>query len=337
MKIKKLLAIFCTAVSIAGTLPVYGQFTSGTIFEKVVCRADPGQSYALYLPPGYPGDKKWPIIYAFDAGARGALPLQHFKAGADKYGYIIVGSNNARNGPWEPIAQAAYAMWLDTQNRFAVDNKRVYATGFSGGSRVASTFNYIVNQPVTGIIGCGAGLNTSLQPGMIKPEIYYGMVGLGDFNYREMMKLDKSFDAEGVEHCILVFPGDHRWPPEEYCLQALEWMEINAIKKGLKEKTESLVADLYKKTLDQANQLEQPENIFFAVSAYEAAEQLFSGLVDVDEFKNKALQLKNSKEFKQFQKEEKRRDRKDAEFVGIFIRVAAMLKNTDAADLPGRI
>lgn len=319
----------------AGTIPIYGEFTTGTIFEKVVCQADPGQSYALYLPPGYPGGKKWPIIYAFDAGARGALPLQHFKSAAEKYGYIIVGSNNSRNGPSGPIVQAARAMWLDTQNRFAVDNNRVYVTGFSGGSRVASTFKYIINRPVAGIIGCGAGLDINLKPDMIKPEIYYGIVGLRDFNYREMMKLDKNFDAEGVEHCIRIFEGDHRWPPEEYCLQALEWMEINAIKKGLIEKNESLVTDLYQKALDRAKHLEQSEDIFFAVSAYEAAEQLFNGLADVNEFKNRALQLKNSKEFKQFQKKEKRRDRKDAEFVNIFSRVIAMLKNTNAGDLPG--
>ncbi len=334
MKIKKIWVIFWLGVSVLGTFPIYGEFTTGTIIEKVVCLADPGQSYALYLPPGYPGDKKWPIIYALDAGARGALPLHHFKPAAEKYDYIIVGSNNARNGPGEPIARAIRAMWLDTQNRFAVDNNRVYTTGFSGGARMASIFKYTVNQPVTGIIGCGAGLNTNLKPGMIKPEIYYGIVGLWDFNYREMMDLDKNFDAAGVEHRILVFEGDHRWPPEEYCLQALEWMEINAIKKGLIEKNEPLVADIFKKTLDRAKHLEQSGNIFFAVSAYEAGEQLFSGLVDVNQFKNKALQLKNSKEFKQFQKEETRRDKKDAEFVRIFIRVMAILKNTISADLP---
>jgi len=314
--------------------PIYGEFATGTIIEKVVCRADPGQSYALYLPPGYPGNKKWPIIYALDAGARGALPLHHFKPAAEKYGYIIAGSNNARNGPGEPIARAIRAMWFDTQNRFSIDNNRVYTTGFSGGARMASIFKYTVNQPVAGIIGCGAGLNTNLKPGMIKPEIYYGIVGLRDFNYREMMNLDKNFDAAGVEHRILVFDGDHRWPPEEYCLQAVEWMEINAIKKGLKEKNESLVEDLYKKALDRAKHLEQSKNIFYAVSAYETGEQLFSGLTDVNEFKNKALQLKNSKEFKQFQKEEKSRDKKDAEFIRIFIRVAVKLKNATTADLP---
>ncbi len=334
MKTKELLVIFWTAVSIAAAFPIYGEFTTGTIFEKVVCQADPGQSYALYLPPGYPGEKKWPVIYAFDPGARGAIPLHYFKAAAEKYGYIIAGSNNAKNGPGEPIARAINAVWLDTQKRFSIDNNRVYTTGFSGGARMASTFKYIVNQPATGIIGCGAGLNANLKPDMIKPEIYYGMVGLWDFNYREMMQLDKDFDAEGVVHHILVFEGAHSWPPEEYCLQAVEWMEIHAIKKGLKEKNKSLAADLYKKALDRANHLEQSGNISFAVSAYEAAEELFSGLVEVSEIKNKVLQLKNSKEYKQFQKEERKRDKKDAEFVRLFIQVESKLKNTDSADLP---
>jgi len=334
MKIKEFLVIFWTAVLVMGTFPLYGEFAAGTIIEKVVCRADPGQSYALYLPPGYPGDKKWPIIYALDAGARGAVPLQNFKPAAEKYGYIVVGSNNARNGPWEPIDRAVRTMWSDTQSRFSIDHNRVYTTGFSGGARMASIVKYIVKQQVTGVIGCGAGLNTNLKPGMIKPEIYYGMVGLQDFNYREMMKLDNDFDAAGVVHRILVFDGDHRWPPQEYCLQAVEWMEINAIKKGLRKKDESLAADLYKKALDRAKHLEQSKDIFYAVSAYEAGEQLFSGLKDVIEFKNKALQLKNSKEYKQFQKEEKKRDKKDTEFLRIFIQVTQKLKNTTSANLP---
>ena len=334
MKIKEILVIFWTAALVMGTFPLYGEFAPGTIVEKVVCQADPGQSYALYLPPGYPGDKKWPIIYALDAGARGALPLHHFKPAAEKYGYIVVGSNNARNGPWEPIDRSVRAMWSDTRRRFSIDNNRVYTTGFSGGARMASIFKYIVKQQVTGIIACGAGLNTNLKPGMVKPGIYYGMVGLQDFNYREMMKLDKEFDTAGVVHRILVFDGDHRWPPPEYCLQALEWMEINAIKKGLRKKDESLAADLYKKALDRAKNLEQSKNIFYAVSAYEAGEQLFRGLADVEKFKNKALQLKNSKEYKQFQKEETKRNKKDTECLRLFIRVTTELKNTILPDLP---
>jgi catechol 2,3-dioxygenase-like lactoylglutathione lyase family enzyme len=51
-----------------------------------------------------------------------------------KAGVIVAGSNNSRNGPMKASADAWNAMWNDTHERFAVDDKRVYATGLSGGA-----------------------------------------------------------------------------------------------------------------------------------------------------------------------------------------------------------
>ena len=70
----------------------------GKLLEKVMCRVDAQQSYALYLPSSYTHDKRWPIIYCFDPSARGQRPVERFKDAAEKYGYIVVGSNNSRNG-----------------------------------------------------------------------------------------------------------------------------------------------------------------------------------------------------------------------------------------------
>ena len=52
---------------------------SGKITKKIKCLHDSEQSYALYLPSDYSANKKWPIIFAFDPGARATIPLQHFK------------------------------------------------------------------------------------------------------------------------------------------------------------------------------------------------------------------------------------------------------------------
>jgi hypothetical protein len=77
----------------------------GKIIERVVCLKDDSQSYALYLPPNYTTDRRWPVIYAFDPAARGLRPVERFKDAAEKYGYIIVGSNNSRNVPDRPLAE----------------------------------------------------------------------------------------------------------------------------------------------------------------------------------------------------------------------------------------
>ena len=67
----------------------------GQVVDKVVTQVDPGQSYALYVPTTYRPDRKWPILYAFDSRYRGTLVAERFRAGAEKYGYLVASSNNS--------------------------------------------------------------------------------------------------------------------------------------------------------------------------------------------------------------------------------------------------
>src|SRR5262249_48470365 len=97
----------------------------GRIVERVEALSDSSQSYALYLPSNYTPDRKWPVLYAFDPGARGRLPVERFKEAAEKYGWIVVGSNNSRNGPWSVSVNAWNAMQTDTHQRFAIDDERM--------------------------------------------------------------------------------------------------------------------------------------------------------------------------------------------------------------------
>ena len=109
----------------------------GTIVEDVKCAADPSQSYALYLPSGYSPDRQWNLLIGFHPGARGRAIVEKFQAAAEQYGYIVAASNTSRNGPWAVSGAAAKAMSADLGQRFAIDPRRIYATGMSGGARVA--------------------------------------------------------------------------------------------------------------------------------------------------------------------------------------------------------
>jgi hypothetical protein len=53
----------------------------GEVVERVVCRADPASSYALYLPTAYDATRPWPAVFALDPAARGKLPVERFRAG----------------------------------------------------------------------------------------------------------------------------------------------------------------------------------------------------------------------------------------------------------------
>jgi dienelactone hydrolase len=112
-------------------------FPTGTIVPVVVTTAEPDQTYALYLPSSYDARSAWPVICAFDSAGRGLLPLECFKQSAEKHGYIVAGSDVSRNGPVSASLRPGLAMMRDVLDRLSIDDRRLHATGFSGGARVA--------------------------------------------------------------------------------------------------------------------------------------------------------------------------------------------------------
>jgi poly(3-hydroxybutyrate) depolymerase len=135
----------------------------GQIVEKVTCIRDPKQSYALYLPRNYDKSRKWPVLYAFDPGARGRIPVERFKDAAEQYGWIVVGSNNSRNASIQSSIDAWNAIIPDTTERFSIDDGRAYATGFSGGARMALTFATQCKNCLAGVIA-GAAFPPGIEP-----------------------------------------------------------------------------------------------------------------------------------------------------------------------------
>jgi tetratricopeptide (TPR) repeat protein len=305
------------------------RFETGKIIAKVICRHDASQSYALFLPSRYTPEKKWPVIYAFDPAGRGVIPLQGFEQAAEDYGYIVVCSYNSRNGPTEPVLAAIKAIWQDTLARLAIDRSRIYAAGFSGGARVSTFFPLVINQPVQGIIGCGAGLSPGLQPEHLKFTAYYGIVGIFDFNYREVLSLGPLLDKAGIINHIEVFNGIHQWPPQEFCTRAVEWLEIQAMKQQLKEQDPTLIDKIYQEELARAHKCETKGDLFFAVNTYEAILSAFKDLEDPAGPREKLSRLKQDKAFKKFQKEEEKRQNRETQTTQQFLGIFAYIKKNN--------
>src|SRR6185436_3665884 len=137
-------------------------------------------------------DKPWPTVFCFDPRARGKVAIERFAEAADKLGYIVVCSNNSRNGlNWTTVADIFSNFWDDVHSRLHVDEKRTFAAGFSGGSRLATTFASRCRGCLAGVIGSGAGFPGDIAPDAKAPFAYYGIVGIDDFNFGEMWQLEK--------------------------------------------------------------------------------------------------------------------------------------------------
>jgi hypothetical protein len=222
-------------------LSAVGQnFMAGQQYDTVRCIANQEQSYSLFLPETYPEKDNWPVLYIFEPAARGPYAVRIFKPLADKYGYIIIASNNSRNGSWDIVFDAAEAMFTDSFSRFKIDTARVYLAGFSGGARAATTIATITNK-VAGVISCGAGFSMTkrYQPNIRNNFIYYGLIGTRDMNYLETMQVKTSLDKINIKNRLHVFDGPHRWPPINELSYAFDWMEINASNVEIEEKAKS--------------------------------------------------------------------------------------------------
>ncbi|UCD37110.1 MAG: hypothetical protein JSW54_09770 [Fidelibacterota bacterium] len=309
------------------------QFPQGEIIEQVICPANPDQSYALYLPSTYDPQVSWPIIYAFDPAARGRVPVKRFSIAAEKYGYILVGSNNSRNGPWAANFTAARAMWADTRERLHIDTTRVYATGFSGGARVACEVAYKPQYHIAGVIAHGAGFRQGHGPTHETPFIFYGLVGNEDFNFLELRDLARILDDFNIPNRLTVFDGPHDWADDTICMEAVEWLELQAMQTGTREKNEDFLDLLFEKTLNQAEEHEKSGRSQLAYRGYLEVSEDFRGLRDIGQAETKATQLAASKEVSRYQRRErKRREKEERELQSVGQNFAAIIDPAQRRD-----
>jgi dienelactone hydrolase len=271
------------------------EFAKGTIIESVTCKQDAGQSYALYLPSYYSPEKRWPIVYGFDPVARGRLPVELFQEAAEKYGYILVGSNNSRNGPNTNLTTILRTIWEDTHTRFQIDERRVYAAGMSGGARVALSFAHLSQGQVAGVIACSAGFPPNIVPSASLSFIIYGTAGTDDFNEPELFQLDLTLESLGIPHRIEMFEGGHGWPPHVFGMRAIEWLEVQAMRGGRRVRDEAFIEGQFKRALLEARSSEEAKDFYKAYGDYRALAG-FKGLKETSEFEKKAAQMKDSKE-----------------------------------------
>ena len=277
----------------------------GTVVNSVSCLQDPTQSYAVYLPSQYSPDRRWPIIYAFDPFARGEVPVALYKDAAEKYGYIIAGSNNAKNGPGALEMAAAQAVWQDTHQRFPIDKNRVYTTGLSGAARFATSFAlYCYTCSIAGVIAHGAGYPVTKAPPANDRFVYYVAIGDADFNYPEILSLRKAREKSGAPFKAKIYPGPHQWAPKDVVEDAFEWIELKAMQAGTEKPNPEFIHRMLEKTRSEAEQAGQRGDVMAQFYALRSLAMDFKGLEDVDPYEKQFAALRTSKALKKARHQE---------------------------------
>ena len=282
-------------------------FPTGKVIEKVHCDADTTNSYALYLPARYDTAKSFPVIVFFDAEARGVLAVNRLVAVAEKLGYIVVGSLTAKNGmPPEASEAIGNGIIEDIRAKLAVDGRRIYTAGFSGGARVA-TLMALKRSDVAGVIGCSAGFPKWDQP-LPATFFYTGIAGRADFNYSEMTNLEIQLANSPVQHQFIYRDGVHEMPFSDEFSKAVTLMQIVAMKNGLTERNNNVTTGFIKDIEKEISALKQRNLLVDADNLYALLINQLDGLTNISEYKTGKSQLEQSPAFIQSKKQKDNAD-----------------------------
>jgi predicted esterase len=251
----------------------------GRLVEGVACASDPTQSYTLYLPDGYDPARRWPVLVVLDPGGRSVPAAELFLEPARELQWIIVSSNDTRSDSgMEPNQRALNALWPEIHERYAIDTRRIYLAGFSGTVYVA----FMVGREtggIAGIIGAGGRFIEEALAG--NRAAVFLTAGDRDFNYQGTRAVHARMRETGAPSRLETFAGGHGWMPPALARQALEWLELQAMRRGLRQPDDGLVDRLLAADLASAAALEAEGRKLEAMRRYQAVALDFDGLRDV--------------------------------------------------------
>lgn len=297
---------YLSIVVLLFAVPLSGQTVEkGKIFEGMKCTSDPTQSYSLYLPTKITTDSRWPLLYIFDPRGRGTLALERFRAAAEEYGWIVISSNDTRSdGPPEPNVRAIKAL-IPEASRYPVDPKRIYMTGFSGGAILAFLVGASNADSVAGVIGSGG----RFPDGWAKHPVtfaHWGSAGFNDFNYEEMRQIDDYLDKTGSMHRFEPFEGTHEWMPASLAGEAVTWMELDAMRRGLRERDAVMIERAWAREMASAEALASEGDEARLLRRWQSLERTYRGLRDVSIATAKVKALESSSEVRAALRDEKK-------------------------------
>jgi dienelactone hydrolase len=338
-----LLAVACVPLAPAAlaqqapAAPAEG-IAPGTLTPRVACAKAPDQTYALYLPSNFSRDRIWPVVLALDPAARGSVPVELMKDAAEKYGYIVVGSNNSRNGPFTPSYAAAAAVAEDVSRRFPVDGKRVYLTGFSGGARAAVVVAKLCQGCAAGVILHGAGFpsDPNYRPDKNVSFAVFSAIGMLDFNYSEVIPLQEEFDALGITRRLRRFAGPHNWAPPEVWMEAFEWLDLVAMKRGVLQRNDAFIVQQLAARMARAREREAAGDLYAAWQELRDITRDFAGLADTSDAAARVTALERDPRLQQQRDAERKGIEEEKRILLAFDRAFTRMLNLPAERMEAR-
>lgn len=290
-------------VDSSSVISSYEDVHAGEVFRDVEITKNPEHSYALFLPEKYSRKEKWPVIFIFDPHAKGWFPVERYFTLANRFGYVLIASNQSRNGlsPAQ-LNQVIGELFEEAFYRYSLDPGRVYMMGFSGGARMASSIA-LGNPAVRGVIACGGGLPGSATTQGLQAD-FLGFVGTDDFNFNEMMQLEQRLDSTNLRHHLIIFRGKHEWPDSAIMSDGFYWTRLNEMKDDLIPVDSAVINGFVHRNMEKVQQSLDGENIANAYRILTKLRDFTENLIPDDSINLRISDITASPAFLKWQQEQ---------------------------------
>jgi len=273
----------------------------GKIIDSVKVSGTADESFALYLPKSFDNQKASPILFVFEPAGRGRIGLSSFVESAEKHGLVLVCSNNSRNGPFDKSFAIADNLFAHVFKTYTIDEKRMFLSGFSGGSRLATAIASLSGQ-FAGVIACGAGFSPipSHRPSL-NPFLYAAICGIEDMNYLEMLENKEYLARFKINNTMFSFDGGHVWPSAHEINRAVDWLFLQKLRNGVTLSRDQ-VLESFLSELQLARQFINKGEFLFAKETYQRVLQTYPEEIGLESVQTKHKVLVNSNDFRRASK-----------------------------------
>jgi hypothetical protein len=180
----------------------------------------------------------------------------------------------------------------------------------------------LATNQMAGVIASSAGYPDS-EPRKSVLFAVFATAGTEDFNYLELRKLDRALKSP---HHLAIFEGGHGWLSSDLAVEAIEWMEIQAMKSGRRTKDDALLEKIFAKRVAQlAAESGDPA----ALLALEGLVSDFKGLKDVSEYATRAAALRRQKPVLEALKKERSEEQREERMITELATLENDLGNVD--------
>lgn len=270
----------------------------GVVIDTLAVNDSIPETFSLFLPTDFKTEKNWPVLFVFDLEGNSLQAMRGYINAAEDEGYIVAASHNLHDSiSLSNNMLTTGRMMGKVVNLLPIDRDRVYTIGFSKGAIFANLVPIFLNE-VDGVVSIGASiLNTDLLNAKT-PFQFVGMVGREDFNYPDLLKVEKILNKLKFENQLILFDGGNEWPSKSEIKSALRFLKLSSMAKGSIKKDSLYINETYREGLAKTREFISENKMLMADQLIGELQSVFRVHLDVDSLRQARKQLRKQKDYR---------------------------------------